>query len=329
MPMHRSEFAGRPLLDIGSYARRGPGQRDRISPAEIDLIRRTVTRTPEVMVKVLTQGGQNLKAVRAHIAYLHRHGDLEVESDQGERLVGQDVEYMLVEDWDLDVEEHRRRAELRPQTDRAPPKLVHKILFSMPPGTPSKKVLAAVKNFAREEFGLKHRYAMVLHTDAPHPHVHMVLKAVSERGERLNIRKATLRKWRDDFARQLRELGVPANATERAVRGASRPTWRDTIYRADIRRESTFLRKREGSIRQELGDRDGKPEKGRTTLLQTRRHVQAGWLSLAERMARDGMREAADQTQRFIERMPPTRTDEEWLAHRIRAQSRDHDALTR
>ena len=69
-------------------------------------------------------------------------------------------------------------------------------MFSMPAGTPPDKVLAAVKNFAREEFGLKHRYAMVLHTDEPHPHVHMVVKAVSEQGVRLNIRKATLREWR-------------------------------------------------------------------------------------------------------------------------------------
>ena len=43
--------------------------------------------------------------------------------------------------------------------------------------TPPNKVLEAVKDFAREEFAHKHRYAMVLHTDEPHPHVHMVVKA--------------------------------------------------------------------------------------------------------------------------------------------------------
>jgi hypothetical protein len=48
------------------------------------------------------------------------------------------------------------------------------------------------------------------------------VKAVSERGERLHIRTATLRKWREDFARQLRTLGVAANAREWAVRGKSR-----------------------------------------------------------------------------------------------------------
>jgi len=83
----------------------------------------------------------------------------------------------------------------------------------MPRGTPSPKLLAAVRDFAREEFALKHRYAMVLHTDQDHPHVHLVVKAMSEEGRRLNIRKATLWEWRRDFARHLRAHGVAANAT--------------------------------------------------------------------------------------------------------------------
>jgi hypothetical protein len=58
---------------------------------------------------------------------------------------------------------------------------------------------------------------MVLHTDEPHPHVHMVVKAMSEQGGRLNIRKATLREWRRGFARHLRTPGIAANATERGV----------------------------------------------------------------------------------------------------------------
>ena len=77
-----------------------------------------------------------------------------------------------------------------------------------------------------------------MHTDEPHPHVHMVVKAVSEQGERLHIRKATLREWRQEFARHLRALGVPANATERAVRGENRSPKLDGIYRADQRGES-------------------------------------------------------------------------------------------
>jgi hypothetical protein len=45
----------RPLLDIGSYARRGPTSAP-LSRGEIEPIARTVRRTPEVMVKVLSRG---------------------------------------------------------------------------------------------------------------------------------------------------------------------------------------------------------------------------------------------------------------------------------
>ena len=139
-------FEGRPLLDIASYARQGPGRRDRLSPEEIENISLTVHRTPEVMVKVLTRGGQNLGAVRKHFQYLNRKGELEIETDGGQRLSGKGVERDLIDDWDLDIEEHRRSANLDARPGRRPPKLVHKVLFSMPPGTPPQKVLEAVKN---------------------------------------------------------------------------------------------------------------------------------------------------------------------------------------
>jgi len=75
MPRRLIDVTGaKPLLDVASYARRGPGRRDRLSQEEVELIARTVGRTPEVMVKVLSRGGKDLKAVRRHIAYLNRGG---------------------------------------------------------------------------------------------------------------------------------------------------------------------------------------------------------------------------------------------------------------
>src|SRR5487761_2678534 len=225
-------------FDLFSYARRGPGERVQLSKGEIEQIARTVRRTPEVMVKVLPKGANNLGAVRRHFSYIGREGALDVETDDAEKLRGDDVGEDLVEDWDLDVMAQRGKLDLGTPTGKPAPRLVHKVLFSMPAGTPPDKVLAAVRNFAREEFALKHRYAMALHTDEPHPHVHVVVKAASEQGERLHIRKATLRGWRQEFARHLRALGVPANATERAVRGENRSPKLDGIYRTDQRRES-------------------------------------------------------------------------------------------
>jgi hypothetical protein len=46
MPRRPIDLAANPLLDIASYARRGPGRRDHLLPAEIELIARTVNRTP-------------------------------------------------------------------------------------------------------------------------------------------------------------------------------------------------------------------------------------------------------------------------------------------
>src|ERR1700733_10532996 len=240
-----SGMASERLFDLVSYARRGPGRRDHLSPAEIAQVARTVRRTPEVMVKVLSRGGQDLKAVGRHLDYLRlrEEGELGLETDDGQRLTGDNATQELVESWDLDLEEHRRRSDLDARGGGSI-KLVHKLLFSMPAGTPPDKVLTAVKNFAREEFGFKHRYAMVLHTDEPHPHVHVVVKAISEQGVRLHIRKATLREWRREFARHLRALGVAANATERAVRGQGQSPKLDGIYRAEQRGDSRRTRER-------------------------------------------------------------------------------------
>ena len=120
-------------------------------------------------------------------------------------------------------------------------RLVHKLVFSMPPGTAPDCVLRATRAFCREEFALKHRYAMALHADEPHPHVHVLVKAMSESGQRLDIRKSTLRAWRESFAEKPRELGVPAHASSRHVRGVSAPRLADGRYRSLQRGASTVV----------------------------------------------------------------------------------------
>lgn len=91
---------GVPLLDIASYARRGPGRRDRLSQAELQQITRTVRRTPEVMVKVLSRGGQDLGSVRRHLDYLclRDDGELELETDDGQLISGHAVSKELLKD---------------------------------------------------------------------------------------------------------------------------------------------------------------------------------------------------------------------------------------
>lgn len=192
----------------------------------------------------------------------------------------------------------------------------------MPPGTSAKGVLEAARKFAREEFALKHRYALVLHTDEPHPHVHLVVKAVSEQGERQNIRKATLREWRAEFARHLRERGIPANATERAVRGETRTHKRDGIYRAALRGDSTHFRARSEAVASELINRHLHTESGKSKLIDTRKDVERGWRSTIDILLDRGHPELAAQVQRFLNRMPPPQTEKELVAHNLRERSR-------
>jgi|ERR1700733_801734 len=333
MPRRLLDFGPKPLLDIASYARHAPGRRDHLSQDEIELISRTVRRTPEVMVKVFSRGGQDLKSISRHLGYLNRGGEVEIETDDGQRLSGKGVDKELLEDWDLDLEEHRRKSELESRSNRPPPKLAHKLLFSMPAGTPPDKVLAAVKSFAREEFWGQHRYAFVLHTDEAHPHVHLVLKAISEQGVRLNIKKATLRHWRSEFARNLQLLGVEANATERAVRGQSRTYKTDGIYRATLRGDSTHISNRVEAVVRELFKGDRKFDPRKATLLNTRKEVERGWRAMSEILDRLGRPALAHQVRQFTNRMPPPITEREQIAAQVLDRSRDrhirHEPISR
>jgi len=154
--------------------------------------------------------------------YIGRKGDVELYTDDGDALKGRDAASGLPDNWNLDLEEAGSRRQIGRGTKAKPVRLAHKLVFSMPPGTNPEKVLGAVRALCREEFALKHRYVMALHTDSSHPHVHVVLKAKSEQGKRLNIQKAHLKAWREQFAQHLRAQGVVANATPRAVRGQKR-----------------------------------------------------------------------------------------------------------
>jgi hypothetical protein len=321
--MARFRIRQDPLFDLVSYGRGGPRETGQhFTSAQVEQIRRTIQRAPEAVVKVLPRDSNDLKAVGKHIDYIGRYGKLDLETDDGQRLSGR-AGLALLDDWDLDIDDVRRQATLSATKGRKLPKLVHKLMFSMPPGIQPDKVLGAVRNFAREEFWGQHRYALALHTDEPHPHVHMVLKAVSEQGVRLNIKKATLRHWRSEFARNLRLLGVEANATERAVRGETRKAKKDGIYRASERGDSTYVRAQAEAVAAELLKGNVRAEPGKRTLVETRRQVENGWRSVADKLTKDGRADLASDVRRFVDRMIPPRTERELIAGDLPQRARN------
>src|SRR5690348_2824901 len=78
MPRHIVTLPRTPGMefDIVSYGRRGPGTPDSLSVDQIEQVKRTVNRTPEVMVKV-SGGARDTGGVRAHLKYIDRHGKLD------------------------------------------------------------------------------------------------------------------------------------------------------------------------------------------------------------------------------------------------------------
>jgi hypothetical protein len=329
-------------LDIVSYGRRGPGGGLRLGAGEIAQIQRTVGRAPEVMVKV-SGGGRDVGGVEAHLRYIGRHGKLPLETDEGLAQQGRGAAREIATDWQLELCRSQYKPKPAPGQKDKRAKLAHNIVLSMPAGTPPEKVLAAARVFARENFALQRRYAMVLHTDQPHPHVHLVVKCEHEfePGRRLYVRKDTLRQWREQFAALMREQGVAANATPRQVRGEIRQPYKDAIHhrlralrafgelpsddRAKHRppKTSTFMRAKLERVLQIRMRGQGALEDGQEAMQSTRRDVAADWRATADALRRQGEGDLAAQMDRFVEGMPDAQTDAQRMANRWREQVRN------
>jgi hypothetical protein len=215
----------------------------------------------------------------------------------------------LVEDWDLELDLAMDAWDRMESGRRAcAAKLVHNIVLSMPAGTSPQKLLAASREFAREEFALQHRYALVLHTDQEHPHVHLVVSAHKREGGRLNIRKADLRRWREQFARQLRRQGLEANATPAQLRGRLTDRPRDGAYWAAQRGALRLERNRH------LGRKVKPASLGR--IIDTAERVQGDWFATGRTLHAQGLPDLAFEVEQFRQnpRIPITRYERDAAA---------------
>ena len=285
------------VLDIVSHGRRGPERRDRLTQPQMEQILRTVRRTPEAMVKVSGSASSTKKAV-AHLAYVGRKGELAIETDDGQRLSGQSAAQSLSDAWQLGIDELVARNPYKGASGRRAAKLTHHIALSMPVETPPERLLEAAQGFAREEFAMQHRYAMALHTDQDHPHVHLVVRAMGNNGRRLRIDKQKLRDWRTQFAEQLRAQGIEANATPAWVRGRLSKGPRDGLYRAAMR----------GAVRGtwEISRRGPSNEQGLSPkTVATQQAVQEAWRDLRYLLIAEGEHALADEVRWFGRSMGP------------------------
>jgi hypothetical protein len=155
---------------------------------------------------------------------------------------------------------------------------------------------------------------MVLHTDQKHPHVHLVVKAENELGQRLHIDKQRLREWREDFARLMREQGIAANATSRTVRGENKKYSREKIFKAQRYGTSTTLHDRVIGIANELSRSRTIMDPARARLIETRKSLVSAWLKAADVLDARGEIILAGDVRYFVKHLPPVLTDRQRLA---------------
>ena len=168
---------------------------------------RVVRGAPEVVVKVTgrQKGGGH---VRAHLDYIGRKGEIDIETRDGEILTSKEDIAERAEEWS-DTLQWRSRATVSSVS----------MVFSMPEGTDPDKVLSAVRALAHSELSDNHDYVMALHNDTPRPHVHLSVQAEGLDRTRFNPRPVQLNRFRERFAEELRARGVAAEATPRRSRG--------------------------------------------------------------------------------------------------------------
>jgi type IV secretion system T-DNA border endonuclease VirD2 len=168
---------------------------------------RIVRKAPEVVVKVTgrQRGGNHVKA---HLDYIGRKGEVDIETRDGEILTTKEDVAERAAEWS-DTLQWRSRPTVSSVS----------LIFSMPEGTDPDKVLGAVRALAHGELSDNHDYVLALHTDTPRPHVHLTVQAEGLDRTRFNPRPVQLNRFRERFARELRERGVAAEATPRRARG--------------------------------------------------------------------------------------------------------------
>ena len=168
---------------------------------------RIVRKAPEVVVKVTgrQRGGNHVKA---HLDYIGRKGEVDIETRDGEILTTKEDVTERAAEWS-DTLQWRSRPTVSSVS----------LIFSMPEGTDPDKVLGAVRALAHGELSDNHDYVLALHTDTPRPHVHLTVQAEGLDRTRFNPRPVQLNRFRERFARELRARGVAAEATPRRARG--------------------------------------------------------------------------------------------------------------
>lgn len=168
---------------------------------------------PQVLIKI-TGADKNFNQLKNHIKYISRNGELEIfcQDDYGDEIVfkGADSISEVAETFQDDTHKIPTKSEIERQNLKEQNENIH-MVFSMKgenniPSTDIKK--AAIKTI-KEKFPNTH-FILAIHNDTDNPHCHLDLKAFDKNAKRIKITPTKLNELRNEFAKNLVELGHKA-----------------------------------------------------------------------------------------------------------------------
>lgn len=168
------------------------------------------SRGKEAVIKI-TGNSKNLNSFKRHIEYITRDFELPLYDNYVNIYDGKDDIKDYIELFNIDGAipeyEDTRKRERRE---------VLNFVFSMKEHntTPKEKLIVAVIKSVKEKYP-NNPACFSFHGDTDNPHVHCDLKIQDINGKRIDVKIADLNKLRQDFAKNLRDLGIEAYATRR------------------------------------------------------------------------------------------------------------------
>ncbi|MEJ7139545.1 relaxase/mobilization nuclease domain-containing protein [Amphibiibacter pelophylacis] len=289
-------------------------------PATKEKVARTAKKTAEVMVKI-SGGGKNMKHIKAHMDYISRNGEVEIEDENGDIHQGMEAVRDVRDSW--------AKGKIGIPYEGEKRKEAFNIVLSMPPGTDRQAVKDAAREFAKQEFG-NHQYVFAAHDDEKHPHVHLAVKAVGNDGIRLNPRKGDLQFWREQFAEKLREQGIEANATPRRARGVVQKAEKQAVRHIDAEFEQgkrqeparvTRAKRQDAEAEVKTGKKRANP--AQDNISAARKDTQKAYGQIARALATGEAedKQIALDIVRLVQTMPPVVTKHEALVQSLRSKN--------
>ena len=259
-----------------------------------------------------------MKHIKAHMDYISRNGDVEIEDENGD--IHQGMEAVR------DVRDAWAKGKIGIPYEGEKRKEAFNIVLSMPPGTDRQAVKDAARAFAKEQFG-NHQYVFAAHDDEKHPHVHLAVKAVGHDGIRLNPRKGDLQFWREQFAEKLRDQGIEANATPRRARGIVQKAEKQAVRHIDAEFEQgkrkeparvTKAQKRDAEAEATTGKKRTNPAQDKISVARKDTQKAYGQIARALVTGEAEEKQIALDIVRLVQTMPPVVTKHEALVQSLR-----------